>query len=197
MARTRRWLGDTTDNNKWLPDMGTDRAYRLREGYLLDWHLFRRLRTRGERQGANGVPDLRAALELVRGTPLAGADIAYSAAARNPYTWLPGSDINPDHLTAAIVDTAHHLTDLALHAGDTTTARWAAEHAWLADIDHNSDITWRDMIRTAAADGNHAELHQLINDLMTARDAEVPEDLDPATYQLLTSFDFGNSLPVP
>jgi hypothetical protein len=185
VTRARRWLGEAPDGGPWLPDATTDRRYRLRDGYLLDWHLFRRLRSRGEARGPAGIGDLREALTLVRGAPLAGADVAYSAVARNPYPWLPTSDIQPHHLAATIVDTAHHLVELSLDGGDITTARWATEQAWLADPDHASDITWRDLLRVAAAKGNAAELDQLLGDLINAREAEVPEDLDRETYRLL------------
>lgn len=148
-------------------------------------HLFRRLRSRGESRGPAGISDLRQALALVRGAPLAGADIAYSPTARNPYVWLPTSDIPPHHLASAIVDTAHRLVELCLDGGDITSARWAVDQAWLADPDRASDIAWRDLLRVAAAEGNTAELDQLLGDLMRARDAEVPEDLDKDTYRLL------------
>ncbi|GIF74190.1 LysM peptidoglycan-binding domain-containing protein [Asanoa siamensis] len=185
VSRARRWLGQTDDGEPWLPDATADRRYRLREGYLLDWHLFRRLRSRGESRGPAGARDLRQALALIRGAPLAGADIAYSAVARNPYTWLPTSDIQPHHLTSGVVDTAHRLVDLCLDGGDITGARWAVDQAWLADPDRTSDITWRDLLRVANAERNIAELEQILGDLIRVREAEVPEDLDKDTYQLL------------
>ena len=95
------------------------------------------------------------------------------------------SDIQPHHVASAIVDTAHNLADLCLSGGDIPGARWAVEQAWLADPDRTSDIVWRDLITVTAAKGNTAELDQLLGDLMRARDAEVPEDLDADTYRLL------------
>jgi hypothetical protein len=185
VARARRWLGEAPDGQPWLPDATADRRYRLRDGYLLDWHLFRRCRSRGEARGPAGASDLREALNLVRGAPLASADVAYSAVARNPYVWLPTSDIQPHHLAAAVVDTAHRLIELCLDGGDIAGARWAVDQAWLADPGRASDIAWRDLLRVAAAEGNTAELDQLLGELMNARDAEVPEDLDAETYRLL------------
>jgi hypothetical protein len=185
IARARRWLGETPDGEPWLPDMGPDRTYRLRSGYLLDWHLFRRLRTRGEAHGPAGVKDLRRALELVRGVPLDGADRQYAAGGRNPYTWLAESDINPEHITAAIVDTAHLLAKLYLEAGDTAGARWAVARAWLADPARTYDQPWRDLMTCQHRDGHEAELRATFAELMRIRDAEVPEDLDPETFQLV------------
>src|SRR5262249_25016171 len=125
VARARRWLGETRDGEPRLPDATSDRRYRPRDGYLLDWHLFRRPRSRGESRGPAGASDLRQALSLVRGAPLAGADVAYSAVARNPYVWLPTSEIQPHHLASAVVDTAHRLVELCLDGGDPAGARWA------------------------------------------------------------------------
>jgi LysM repeat protein len=185
VTRARRWLGENPQGEAWLPDATGDRRYGLREGYLLDWHLFRRLRSRGESRGPAGTSDFRQALALVRGAPLAGADVAYSAVARNPYVWLPTSDIQPHHLASAVVDTTHRLVELCLDGGDIAGARWAVDQAWLADPNRASDIAWRDLLRVAAAEGNSAQLDQFLGDLMRVREAEVPEDLDKDTYQLL------------
>ncbi|WP_081883930.1 LysM peptidoglycan-binding domain-containing protein [Micromonospora parva] len=185
ITRARRWLGENADGNAWLPEMGSDRLYRLAPGYLLDWHLFRRLRSRGESRGPAGVKDLRAALELVRGVPLDGADRAYATGTRNPFTWLPESDIYPGHITSAVVDTAHELAELYLDAGDTTGARWAVQRAWLADPERGDDGPWHDVMRAAQTEGHTAELRNLLGELMRTREAEVPEDLTPVTYALL------------
>lgn len=127
ITRTRQWLGETTDGTPWLPDMGPDGIYRLHEGFLLDWHLFRRLRARGESRGAAGANDYRAALELLRGAPLEGALETHALATRSPFSWLPGTDIHPRHIASAIVDTANRLAALYLQAGDTAGARWALD----------------------------------------------------------------------
>jgi hypothetical protein len=105
--------------------------------------------------------------------------------ARNPFVWLPTSEIQPHHLAAAIVDTSHRLVELSLDGGDIPGARWAVEQAWLAGPERANDIAWRDLLHVAAAEGNSAELDHLLEELMTARDAEVPEDPDKETYRLL------------
>jgi LysM repeat protein len=185
ITRARRWLGSTPTADPWLPDMGADRTYRLADGYLLDWHLFRRLRSRGDAHGPAGVKDLRAALELVRGVPLDGADRAYAVGARNPYTWLPESEVYPGHVVSAIVDTAHELAEMYLEAGDTINARWTVQRAWLADPYRGDDELWRDIMRAEHVDGHGAQLRRLLGELMRARDAEVPEDLAKNTYAWL------------
>jgi LysM repeat protein len=190
ISRARTWLGDTPDGGKWMPQMGADQLYRIADGYLFDWTLFRRLRARGEARADAGVSDLRQALELVRGAPFDGVQDAYTAD-RTAYAWLPDSEIAPTHLVAAIVDTAHQLVELSLAAGDLPGARWALERAWLADPDRYEDQPWRDAMRIAHADGRDSELKALIQDLLRHRDAEVAEDLDPETFRLvqrLTSY---------
>ncbi|MBX7268922.1 LysM peptidoglycan-binding domain-containing protein [Micromonospora sp. Llam7] len=183
ISKVRRWLGENAEGTHWLPpNAGADRLYRLTPGVLIDWQLFRRLRARGEARGAAGAPDLRRALELVRGEPLAGAELPYSSGYRNPYTWLPGSDVQPHNLASAVVDTAHQLVDLYLEAGDTSGARWAVERAWLADPTRLDDHPWVDAMRVAHVDGRSAELRALLDDLVRTRDVEVPEDLSPDTY---------------
>lgn len=123
-----------------------------------------------------------------------GADQPYASRTRNPYAWLPASSIQPHHLAAAIVDTAHQLVTLSLHAGDTVTARWAVEQAWVADPDKLDDHPWLDLARIHHADGHRSELRSLIAELMEARDGEVPEDLAPETYRVVHKF-LGERLP--
>ncbi|GGM67103.1 membrane protein [Micromonospora sonchi] len=196
ISKVRRWLGENADGVQWLPpNAGPDRLYRLTPGVLLDWQLFRRLRARGEARGEAGADDLRRALELVRGEPLAGAELPYSSGYRNPYTWLPGSDVQPHNLASAIVDTAHQLVNLYLRVGDTSGARWAVERAWLADPARSDDHPWLDAMRVAHADNRSAELRALLDDLVRTREVEVPEDLSPDTYAALREL-VGNLLRV-
>jgi hypothetical protein len=184
MTKVRRWLGEDANGQQWLPpNMGDQRLYRLADGHLLDWHLFRRLRTRGEARGAAGATDLHRALELVHGPPLDGCDRPYQAGGRNPYTWLPASGIQPHHLAAAIVDTAHQLVALYLEAADTPAARWAVDQAWLADPERLDDHPWLDLMRITAAEGHTSELRSLVDQLIETREVEVPEDLTPDTYR--------------
>ncbi|MDR7320825.1 MULTISPECIES: AfsR/SARP family transcriptional regulator [Catenuloplanes] len=184
ISRTRRWLAETPDGEPWLPPNNSiDRTYHLHDGYLLDWHLFRRLRTRAELAGPDGAADLRRALELVRGRPLAGADLTYSTRYRTPYAWLPDSAIQPHHLVSAIVDTVHQYVALCLDTGDLASARWAVDIAWQADQERAEDHPWLDAIRIAYRAGHRSEVRTLLDDLVQARDAEVPEDLTAATYR--------------
>ncbi|MDT5024859.1 MAG: hypothetical protein QOE61_1285 [Micromonosporaceae bacterium] len=183
MARTRSWLGQTATGQPWLADAKEKRLYRLTPGYLFDWHLFRRLRARAKTRGAQGIGDLRTALELVQNRPFYSVDTQTTG--RKPYTWLGESEINPPHVVAAVIDVAHELAQHYLDEGDTTGARWAVAQAWAADPDRGYDEPWVDRMRAERHDGNRAELEQLHEQLLHARGAEVPEELAPATYRAI------------
>ena len=92
---------------------------------LVDADLFRRLRVRGQARGADGLPDLIRALDLVQGPP-------FSQLRPDAWTWLYDGDRLDHHLTCAIVDVAHLVITHALHEGDNDTARRSAETAVLA-----------------------------------------------------------------
>jgi hypothetical protein len=186
ISRVRQWLGTREDGTPWLPDIGPDLKYRLADGYLFDWHLFRRLRSRGESRGPDGADDLRAALQLIRGVPLEGADRPRAPGTRNPYPWVAESDIYPDHIVSAIVDTTHQLAERCLAAGDPAGARWAVQQAWLVDVERSYDQPWRDLLRAEHADGQTDRLRAVLSDLMQVREAEAPEDLSPDTFSLIS-----------
>jgi hypothetical protein len=183
----RRWLGTDAGGEPWLSEATPDGRYRLRDGLLVDWHLFRRLRARGERRGRAGGEDLRAALRLVNGPPLPDAGELAGASARVPYSWLPGSPLQPELVVAGIVDTAHQLVDRCLATGDLQTARWAVWQAWLADTRRSDDHPWRDLLRIAQVEGDQEQVREIVADLLKWRDAEHPEELAPATRRLIRS----------
>ena len=185
IMNVRRWLGSDAEGQPWLSEAVPDGRYRLRGGVLVDWHLFRRLRARGERRGPAGAEDLRTALQLVRGAPLADAHDLAEASARPPYSWLPGSLIEPALLLAGVVDTAHQLVDLSLQSGDLDTARWAVQQAWLADVRRSDDHPWRDLLRIAHAEGDSGRVKTVIRELLRWRDAEHPDELGPVTRDLI------------
>lgn len=186
ISRVRRWLGTDAHGRPWLPDPDANLTYRLADGYLCDWHLFRRLRARAQLRGADGLGDLQAALELVRGVPLAGAAEPGTPGTRNPYPWLAESDLRPDHLVATIVDTAHELAERCLAAGDPAGARWAVQQAWLADPERSYDLPWQDLLRAEHADGRTDQLRAVLAELMELRGVESPAELAPDTYRLIS-----------
>lgn len=194
----RRWLGTNLDGEQWLSEATPDGRYRLRGGILVDWHLFRRLRTRGERRGLAGAEDLRAALRLVRGLPIPEAGEPIGSGTRVPYSWLPGSPFAHELIVAGVVDTAHQLVDLCLATGsarDLETARWAVRQAWLADPRRGDDHPWRDLMMIAHAEGRPDQVRVIVADLLRWRDAEHPDDLAPETRDLISSLLVGSESP--
>jgi len=94
-------------------------------GVLADIDLFRRLRSRGQARGSEGLVDLQAALELVTGEPFTGQR-------GRGWAWLADGVRIDQHMVCAVVDVAHTVTIAALHAGELELARSAAETALLA-----------------------------------------------------------------
>jgi hypothetical protein len=177
--RLREWLGPRPDGRDWIPD--PDGVYSLQDGVLLDWHLLQQLRDRGKKRGPAGIADLHAALELVRGVPM--RDLPDRGQYRRPYTWIGDSDLNHSAILAAISDLAHLVAEHHLALGDTTTARWAIDRAWLADPDRGTDDLWIDRMAAEHADGHTSTVQYLIAELLAARDAEVLEDLPTRSYR--------------
>jgi hypothetical protein len=148
----RRWLG--IDSRTGEPHLPSARArqthdhrglpvYKL-DGVLTDLDLFRRLRSRGQSHGAEGLTDLVTALGLVAGEPFTGLRPA-------GWSWLLDGDRIDHIMTCAIVDVAHIVTTHALTIEDFELARLAARTACRAAPD---DETSRlDMIDVASTTG--------------------------------------------
>lgn len=107
-----------------------------------DWDDFRRLAARGLAAGPSGIEDLRAALGLVRGRPLAGVD-------DGGYGW---ADRDADAMIAAITDVAHTLARLLIEAGDSRASLSAATIG--LTIDPVNDRLRDDAIAAALACGD-------------------------------------------
>ncbi len=116
MSRLRSWLGEGPDGEPYLPDAYTGRIT-LHPAVSSDWQQLQLL-TVG---GVNRTSDdrLRAALDLVRGAPLADAA---------PGQWHWAEELRTD-MISCIRDIGAELTDRALAASDIDLARWAAARA--------------------------------------------------------------------
>ncbi|WP_326833565.1 hypothetical protein [Cutibacterium porci] len=87
-------------------------------------------------------------------------------------------------MEARIVDTALHVTDRALQAGDINLARWALTQGLLVSPDHEDLITG--CLRTEYQAGNMDKVNDLINHLSaTARRLGV--DLNDDTTRIIDS----------
>jgi len=173
----RKWLGvDPATGQEYLPS--TTRSgggtYRI-VGGLLDAELFRRLRLRGVTHGPNGIPDLRAALDLVTGAP-------FDRQRSGGYGWLVDPALDHEYM-AAIADVAHLLATHHLAAGEPALAETAAQVA--VNAGSSADTLLLDLVAASDAMGNTAEADAYEKRIMANHDAEVEEDLPPRTAEIL------------
>ena len=182
LTHVRHWLGaNPRTGTRYLPSARARQnddprglaVYQL-DGVLTDLDLFRRLRTRGQSRGSDGMTDLNTALHLVSGEP-------FSHLRPAGWSWLLDGDRIDHIITCAIVDVAHIVTTHALTTEDFELARFAAETAYRAAPD---DETARlDLIDVAAATG-HADLAErhLVDGIFNRRDDDLgPIDLPRRT----------------
>jgi hypothetical protein len=185
MNVVRDWLGDNPrTGHNFLPDaIHHPEAIRrgvglyLVEDLLVDADLFRRLRLRAEARGKDGLPDLLAALRLVKGAPYEDLRIRGRA-------WL--TDDRPDrYLLCAIVDVAHLVTSIALEAGDLKQARAAAELALLIAPDETMPAL--DLAAVAAKQGREDEAAALARSVVDWRDGsgDAPIELPERAERIL------------
>jgi len=168
LSRLRAWLGSDPAGKPYLPDAYSGRI-RLHPAVTSDWESVQALL----RPGIDRVSDatLVAALELVRGAPL--ADVA-------PGLWHWAEELRTD-LSSALRDVGLVLADRALANGDVDLARWAASRALVVAPEDEQLLCAR--IRTEHRAGNRAEVERLVNQVSRqARALEV--DLLPETVTL-------------
>ena len=187
----RDWLGvNPRTGRKHLPDARDSAAARARgigvyqvEDLLVDADLFRRLRVRGESRGADGIDDLRQALQLVTGQP-------FDKLRPGGWTWLYEGDRLDHHLICGIVDVAHLVTTHALAEGDLNTARAATQIATSAAP--YEEIPRLDLAAIAAAAGHRQEAARIVRDEVCNRsdDGHPPLELSERTEQILASHDW-------
>jgi len=174
----RQWLGiNQRTGHEHLPKgvvAGLPSPYRL-EDVLVDAELFRRLRLRGSARGADGIADLRAALDLVAGVP-------FSDRRPEGYGWLAENPL--DHVYAGmIVDVAHIMATHHLAMGEPELAVSAAQVALKAGS--SEDVPLLDLVAACDAQDNRAEAEAYIKRILANHDAEVEEDLPPRTAEIL------------
>lgn len=162
LGNVRKWLGTNPATGQLhLPKAATSEVsgargsavYRV-DGVMTDWDLFKRLRTRAQLRGADGMSDLITALDLVTGEPFSH---------RRPAGWAWLDDLRlTDIAQCAIVDTAHVVTAHALEAHDTNLALVTVEIACKASP--YDEVCRLDLARVQEATGNGAEAAALLDD---------------------------------
>jgi hypothetical protein len=169
MSRLRSWLGADPEGQAYLPDAYTGRIV-LHPSVSSDWQRLQILTAGGvNRTSTNG---LRAALELVRGAPLADAA---------PGQWHWAEELRTD-MISVVRDIGVEVTARALDDHDIDLARWAAARALVAAP--GDELLMAARIRTEHQAGNRAETERLTLQLAGhARSLGV--DLESTTVALL------------
>ncbi|MFD6177248.1 MULTISPECIES: LysM peptidoglycan-binding domain-containing protein [unclassified Isoptericola] len=179
ISHLRKYLGvDPRTGEEYLPTAPSTRertengwtGYSL-QGVLFDIDLFRRLRARAQARGGDGLPDLVAALRLVRGEPF--ADLRADS-----WAWMFEGERFDQEFAAAIVDVAHLVATRSMKDCDLPTARRAAEIALSASpYDETARL---DLARIAELEGNDAEAAQIREDGIYQRTDDYRPPLDPS-----------------
>lgn len=161
LGRLRNWLGtNPRTGHDHLQDARRTPAAKLlghpayqAEDVLVDLDLFRRLRTRGEARGADGIADLHQALRLVTGEP-------FTQLRERGWDWLLDGQRHDHIAVSMIVDTAHLVVNRALPEHNYDIALEAAEIAMRAAP--YDDVPCLDFSRVLAATGRpgSAEEHR-------------------------------------
>jgi nucleoid-associated protein YgaU len=174
---TRTTLGLGPDGEHLLPYL-RDGRYRISPHLRSDIEQFTdHIRQADRTTGAEEADHLRAALELVEGTPFTGAG--------NGYTWAHTEGIIT-HTIVAIDNAAHRLAQHALIHDDPEHATWAARKGLVAT--GACEECYRKLMRAAIAEDNHVALEALYAELLAVIDADEGPDastfLDPETVEL-------------
>jgi len=169
MSRLRSWLGEDPEGKPYLPDAYTGRIA-LHPAVSSDWQRLQLLTAGGVNRAIED--GLQAALELVRGAPLADAA---------PGQWHWAEELRTD-MISCVRDVGAELTDRALAAGDIDLARWAAARALAAAP--GDELLLAARIRTEHLAGNTIETERLTLQL-AAQARTLGVDLDPETVALL------------
>jgi nucleoid-associated protein YgaU len=169
MSRLRSWLGANAAGEAYLPDAYTGRIT-LHPAVSSDWHRLQILTATGVNRASDD--SLQAALELVRGAPLADAA---------PGQWHWAEELRTD-MISCVRDIGLELADRALLAGNLERARWAAARALLAAP--GDELLLAARIRTEHTAGNAAETERLTLQL-AAQARTLGVDLNPDTVSLL------------
>jgi hypothetical protein len=171
MSRLRAWLGRDEQGRHYVPALGEGRLYALLGSVRCDWDEFRELARRGLGRG-DGVEDLLAALELVRGQPFSGAG-------SHSYVW---AEFIKQEMISAIVDVAHAVAVRLTERGDPAGARAAIARG--LGVEPGSELLYRDLFLAEQRAGNAAGIEEAAERLMVTL-GELGLDMELETVELL------------
>jgi hypothetical protein len=188
----RKWLGaDPRTGDLHLPTASTSPApanggvggYQLHD-VLVDFDLFRRLRARAQARGAEGMPDLVAALELITGPP-------FSSLRDHGWSWLLDGERLNEIAESAAVDVAHIVTTDAISRGDLARARFAAETGCKAAP--YDDICRLDLAKVEEASGRYDVAESIVDKDVCNRsdDNLAPIDLPERSAEVVKNNEWG------
>lgn len=161
---TRNWLGDAPDGEHYLPRHDVSNGYRAHQDVRSDWGDFQALV--GEDPLHTATENLVEALLLVRDQPFTGIKDRF-------YTW---AELDKELMISAIADAADELYARAHETKDTVRARYAATLG--KRVAPESEIAWRNSLRSALSQGDAEEFERLVNDLIENLDT-LGEEFDP------------------
>jgi DNA-binding SARP family transcriptional activator len=168
VSRARRWLGDAPDGRSYVGKFSDGELYTLHPAITCDWHDFCTLSKRGLAAGPDGLDDLHAALDLVRGRPFLGVDPA-------AYGW---AEADTQQMISAIVDVAEALAAAASQVGDYRRVRWATARG--LDAEPFAERLHTLAAEAAAATGDHDEADRIIERFRRRiQELDPDDDIDP------------------
>ncbi len=168
LSRLRNWLGADEAGEAYLPEAYSGRIS-LHPGVSSDWQELQVLLAPGLKRVADST--LVAALQLVRGAPLADAA---------PGQWYWAEELRTE-IAAALRDVGVVLVERALTNGDIDLARWAAARALVVAPEDELLLCAR--LRTEYQAGNLSDVERLVNQL-TRQARVLGVDLMPETVDL-------------
>jgi hypothetical protein len=151
------------------------------EDVLIDAELCRRLHTRGSVAGADGIPDLWKALDLVSGVPL-------DQRREGGYEWLVDTPLDSEYL-AMIVDISTKVVTHELARGDSAAALRAAQVPVTAGS--SDDIVLLNLMKAHDAAGERALGDACVRQILASFDVEDEVDLPPRTAEILRRRQYG------
>lgn len=169
MSRLRTWLGHDPKGLPYLPEAYSGRIT-LHDEVISDWQLLQQLVPGDIRQAKDST--LVAALEMVRGAPLADAA---------PQQWGWAEELRLD-MVSMIRDIAWVLADRARQIGDLDRVRWATSRGLTAAPD--DELLMSQRLRAEHEAGNISESERLSRRII-ARARTLDVDLLDDTVDLL------------
>ncbi|MFD4371073.1 LysM peptidoglycan-binding domain-containing protein [Streptomyces sp. NPDC058486] len=154
ISQLRNRLGAHPDGSLYLPRDRTG-VYKLSPKVRCDWDHFTHLAERGLAKGpTTGIPDLEAALALVRGRPFGGTPPAWAAA-------------RYQEMLVRIIDTAHTLATWHRTGPrpDLTAARRAVRQG--LDIDDSAELLYQGWMLIEHQAGNREGVRTVYETLLT------------------------------